>query len=305
MKKSISTIRLIAFVALAYVLLGAAGLTLAIPPGYASPVFPAAGLALACALWFERRVLFGVLLGSLILNLSHAWMGGTLNQTTAALAAAIAIGSTVQAWAGGLLVNRWQGAAWRDLESEQDTFRFLLLGGVLACALSASVGMTSLYAAGVIKPTELLFTWWNWYVGDAMGVLVFAPLTLCLLNGKAGLWRERRRRIVLPMLLAIGLMALAFYGASRWEKQTQDSHIQAEGEIISRRIADRLVTHRELLSSVRNFIEATPDFTFRQFEQFTLITLKDNPDIFAMSFNDLITADQRLAFEKIDRKSVV
>ena len=43
------------FVGLAYVALGAVGLTLAIPPGYASPVFPAAGLALACALLFGFR----------------------------------------------------------------------------------------------------------------------------------------------------------------------------------------------------------------------------------------------------------
>ncbi|MBV5344651.1 MAG: hypothetical protein JZU63_03490, partial [Rhodoferax sp.] len=54
-----STIRFVAFVALAYIMLGAAGLTMAIPPGYASPVFPAAGLALACVLLFGRRALFG------------------------------------------------------------------------------------------------------------------------------------------------------------------------------------------------------------------------------------------------------
>ena len=47
----------ITFLALAYALLGAAGLTLAIPPGYASPVFPAAGLALAGALWWGRTAL--------------------------------------------------------------------------------------------------------------------------------------------------------------------------------------------------------------------------------------------------------
>ena len=37
-------------VATLYALLGTVGLTLAIPPGYASPIFPAAGLALAAAL---------------------------------------------------------------------------------------------------------------------------------------------------------------------------------------------------------------------------------------------------------------
>ncbi|MFH1028061.1 MAG: CHASE domain-containing protein, partial [Pseudomonadota bacterium] len=279
-------------------MLGAAGLTLAISSGYASPVFPAAGLALACVLWFDRRVLFGIWLGSALLNLSYAWLGGTLNPATAAVAAAIATGATVQAWAGGWLVNRWLGPAWRDLERGKDVFSFLLFGGVLACVLSASIGVTGLFAAGVIGRAELLFTWWNWYVGDVLGVLVFAPLTLCLLNGPGGMWGERRKRIVAPMLLTLGLVCLSFYGAAHWERQTLDNHIQAEGETVARRIADRLVAHRELLSSLRNFIEVTPDFSFSQFEQFTGITLQDNPDIFAMSFNDLITDDQRLAFER-------
>jgi len=296
---STSTVRIVAFIALAYALLGAAGLTLAIPPGYASPVFPAAGLALACVLVFDRRALFGVWIGSVLLNLSNAWLTGTLSPAIAAVDAAIATGASVQAWAGGLLVNRWQGALWRDMEREQDAFGFLLLGGILAALLSPSFGVTAMYGAGIIESAEFLFTWWNWYVGDALGVLVLAPLTLCLLSGNRVPWGERRRLIVVPMLLTMALVWLAFSGTAHWEKQAQDSQLQADGETIAKRITDRLITHREVLSSLSHFIETIPDFSFRQFEQFTLITLKDNPDIFALSFNDLITHDERPAFEKM------
>ena len=51
--------RVVALLALGYLVLGMAGLLLAIPPGYASPVFPAAGLALACVLRFGWRALPG------------------------------------------------------------------------------------------------------------------------------------------------------------------------------------------------------------------------------------------------------
>ena len=299
MTNSTSTTRLVAFIALGYALLGAAGLTMAIPPGYASPVFPAAGLALACVLLFGRRALFGVWLGSALLNLSHTWLIGTLSLSTAAVVAAIATGSTLQAWAGGRLVNRWQGTAWRDMGREQDALSFMLLGGILAAVLSSSFGVTALYATGTIESTEILFTWWNWYVGDAMGVLVFAPLTLCMLNGPHALWGARRRLIVAPLLLTMGMVWLAFYSTARWEKQMQDSHLQADGETIADLITNRTITHREVLSSLQHFIEATPNFIFKQFEQFTLVTLQDNPDIFALSFNDLITNDQRPAFERI------
>lgn len=298
----IVTIRIIAGVALGYALLGSLGLTLAIPPGYASPVFPAAGMALACILFFDRRALFGVWLGSFILNMSNTWLLGTLNPTTVAINTAIAIGATAQSWGGTWLIRRFQGPTWRDLEREQDTFIFLLWGGTLAALLLPSIGVTTLYVGGVINPADFLFNWWNWYVGDALGILVFAPLTLCLLNRQSDLWNQRRRVVIIPMLLVMVLVYIAFYGTSRWEKQVQESQFQADSAIIAKRISDRLITHREVLLSLSHFIEATPNFSFKQFEHFTRATLKDNPDIFALSFNDIVSHEQRSAYEEMMSK---
>ncbi len=285
------------FVGLAYVALGAVGLTLAIPPGYASPVFPAAGLALACALLFGFRVLPAVWLASFFLNLSHAWLNGSLTPKTAAVAAMIAIGATTQAWAGSFLIRRLMGEAWRGLQSEQNLFRFFLWGALAACLVSASISVSGLGLFGVIESSEGFFTWWNWYLGDALGVMVFAPLTFCFLNWSDELWVERRRQIVVPMLLILGLVWLAFYGTARWEKQSMDSEIEADGVSIAGRIQDRMIAHREVLSSVNHFIEAMPEFTFLQFRKFTRITIQDNPDISAISFNDWVLHEERADYE--------
>jgi signal transduction histidine kinase len=294
-----STIRIVSCIALVYALLGALGLTLAIPPGYASPIFPAAGMALACGLIFGRRALLGVWLGSFFLNLANAWLLGTLSPGVVAIDAAIAAGATLQAWVGAWLINCRQKLGWRELEREQDAFGFLMAGGGVAALLSPSVGVTTMWAGGIIELADFLFTWWNWYVGDALGILVFAPLTLCLLSRKSVLWRQRLRLILLPMTLTMVLVLIAFYGAARWEKQVQERRLQGDGDIIAKRITDRLITHREVLLSLCHFIEATPNFRFTQFEYFTLVTLKDNPDIFALSFNDVVTNDQRPAYEKM------
>lgn len=289
--------KLVVTLAIAYVLLGAAGLLLAIPPD-ASLVFPAAGLALACALQFGRRALVSVWLGAAILKVGHAWFGGALTDATVFLAVAIASGAALQAWAGHWLINRWQDSAWRTLGCEQDAFRFLLLGGVLAGMLSPTIGVASLYAVGSITFARAPFTWWNWYVSDTLGILVFAPLTLCWLNRQDSLWQERLRRTVFPMLVTLSLAVLASYGVARWETQIQERQLRTDGEAIAKGIADRLITHREVLASVRHFVEATPDFSFHQFEQFTHATLEDNLDIFALSFNDLVANGQRFEYEQ-------
>jgi len=126
---SISMFRLTVFVALSYLLLGALGLMLAIGPGYASPIFPAAGLALAVVLCFGSRALPGVLLGSVVMNILVALLHGNLNPTTTSLAFLIASGSTAQAFVGSWLVNHWQKSVWHNLERELDALIFLLLGG--------------------------------------------------------------------------------------------------------------------------------------------------------------------------------
>ncbi|MFZ4855803.1 MAG: CHASE domain-containing protein [Desulfuromonadaceae bacterium] len=297
---SLSTARLTLCIALAYALLGAFGLMLAIGPGYASPIFPAAGLSLVALLWFGRRALPGVWLGSVVMNMLVALLHDSLSPTTAALALLIACGATAQARVGSWLVNHWQRSAWRNLERELDACIFLLLGGVLSCLLSSAVGVTGLYATGVIKPGDVLFSYWNWYVGDTLGVLVFAPLLLRILNSPADSridW-QRLRFAFTPMLLILGLLWLAFYGSAHVILKEQEYRLKTDCEAITSRINDRLLTHREVLTSLRNFIEATPGFSFTQFELFTKITLQDNPDIFALSFNDLVAIDQRPAYER-------
>src|ERR671937_1020835 len=51
-----------------YYVAGKLALLLAIPPGYATAVWPAAGLALGCLLLFGDRAWPGVIIGSFLVN---------------------------------------------------------------------------------------------------------------------------------------------------------------------------------------------------------------------------------------------
>jgi integral membrane sensor domain MASE1 len=60
-----------AWVALVYFCLGRLGTSFAIEPGYASPIFPAAGFAVAVLLWSGGRAWPGIFLGSFVVNYSE------------------------------------------------------------------------------------------------------------------------------------------------------------------------------------------------------------------------------------------
>src|SRR5262249_59792740 len=95
---------------LAYLGTGKLALLLAVPPGYASPIFPPAGIAVAATLIGGRAALPWIFLGSLLLN---GWAGYSVshqvNETGLVAAALIAVASMGQAAAGGSGLRRALG----------------------------------------------------------------------------------------------------------------------------------------------------------------------------------------------------
>src|SRR6516164_4519338 len=91
---------------LAYIVTGKLALMLAVPPGYASPIFPPAGIAVACMLIGGSATLPWVFFGSLLLN---GWTGYSvshqLDHTGCVAAIVIAAASMGQAAVGGSVLR--------------------------------------------------------------------------------------------------------------------------------------------------------------------------------------------------------
>ncbi len=281
-----------------YLLLGLAGLALAIPPGYASPIFPAAGFAAAITLWSHRRAWPAIALGSLLLNLIAGDLGEAARTTTVLTALGIATGATLQACITALLVQRVVGRGWRTMEFAGDIVRVLAVAGPLSCVVSASVGVGTLYFNGLTPVSDVLFTWWNWWAGDTLGVLVALPLSLAWLMRSDTPWRKRPLALGLPMLVTLAVIAAGYFAVSRWERSEQDMAVRRHGEQLARVLEQRFIAHQEALAALKRLIEVSPDMSYAQFDRFTRVTLRDNPDIFALSFNPYVRLAERAALER-------
>ena len=204
------------FTALAYAAAGQLALFLALPPSYAAPIYPSAGIALAAVLVYGRRALPGVLIGAYVVN---AWLVGSRGASPLAshgLALAIAIGATLQAWVGALLV-RWRTSS-RALAEPRDVLAFCVFGALVACLASASIATAALSAAGVLLPEARALTWWTWWAGDTLGVLIGSPIALTLIGQPRGDWAPRRFALALPLLAATALLALATTQVARLDE---------------------------------------------------------------------------------------
>lgn len=126
----------------------------AIPPGYASPIWPAAGFALMMGLFYGPRTLIGVWIGSFLLNL--AFSDASLFEPSSLWnpAGVIACDAVLQAHIACKLVLRF--TRYPDLASRvQEPLIFALLGGPLACITSSIVGTTALYVNGIVSQDEI------------------------------------------------------------------------------------------------------------------------------------------------------
>jgi PAS domain S-box-containing protein len=229
-----------ALTALAYALAGAAALLLAGPPAYAAPLYPSAGIAVAAAVAYGRAALPGVWLGAFAVN---AGLGALRGQPptfdSLLLPAFIGLGAALQAGVGAWLVRRFCGPL-VTLDDPASIARAGLLGGALACTLSPSFATPALLAAGVLTPESLAANWGTWWLGDTLGVLIAAPLALTLIGQPAADWRPRRRTLALPLLAALGLVALGVQQTQRLEAERRVAEHQRVAEQLVAEAVNRL-----------------------------------------------------------------
>ena len=154
------------------------GLTLAFDAGQVTPVWPASGIALAAVVLFGSSVWPGIFLGAFIAN---ATIGEPI-----LVAASIAVGNTLEALAALWLMQR-SGGFDPALVRVRDVVRFMFLGAGASPLIAASLGVLSLCIGAVHPWADAPGLWITWWVGDAMGMLVLAPLLLT-----AGAWRGWR-----------------------------------------------------------------------------------------------------------------
>lgn len=195
--------------ALLYFVSGKLGLLLALPPGYATVIWPPSGIALAALLICGRKLWLGVLFGSFILNCDIAgvypWDEAGFNAPEVQAALWIACGSTLQALLGQLFISRLFGSPLQLTALRQVAAIFLVVGPLL-CVVAASVGVAVLYSYQFLPQEELSKNWLSWWMGDVLGIIVFMPLLLISPIGRNRLMWRGKLVGSLPMIAMLAIL---------------------------------------------------------------------------------------------------
>jgi PAS domain S-box-containing protein len=176
----------------AYVATGRLGLALGSVDGVATAVWPPTGLSLAAVLLFGPRLWPGVACGALLVNLSVG--------VPVLAALGIAAGNTLEAVLGAWALR---SVGFRhSLDRVQDVVALVVVAALLSTLVSATVGTSSAWLAGVVPSANFTAAWLTWWMGDAVGDLVVAP-ALLVWSTPATYPRRRAEYVELAVLLAL------------------------------------------------------------------------------------------------------
>ncbi len=196
-----------AFVAIAYVASAKLGLALSVAYSNVTPIWAPAGISLAALLILGRRAWPAVALGAFVANVTTpipAWTAG-----------AIAAGNTLEALVGAELLKRL-GRFHPALDRVKDVLSLVLWGAVVSTAIAATIGTAALLLAGEIEGERYVFAWQLWWYGDAIGVILVAPLVLAWTDSLASPRGDRRR--MLEEVAFLGALAatgwVVFFGGN-------------------------------------------------------------------------------------------
>ena len=285
-----------ALTALAYFVAGITALLLAIPPGYASPLFPAAGIALASVLVYGRRVLPGVAIGSFCVNVSLSAQRGNLDVAALGVPLAIGCAAALQALVGAALVKRFVRQP-LILSEPRDLALFFGLGAVAACLINASISSATLWLTGTIAGPALPFTWLTWWAGDSLGALIAAPIALTLIGQPRSDWAARRYTVGLTLTLVTALLALAIAVVARWDDERLRAAFQRDAAGLSNALAAQLQEPLQALEALHGvFVASADDVSRNEMRRATRAWLVSGR-LQAMGWSEQVRRDEVPAFE--------
>ncbi len=258
-------------IAIAYVISGKLALMLALSPGYASPIFPPAGIAIAAVLIGGKKTLPWIFFGSLLLNI---WVGysahNQIDVMRVEVATLIAVASMLQAAIGGWGLRHFIGSP-LSFNHTANSRLFLLLSA-FTCLVSSSLSVSGLLLLGIVDTASFLSNWAAWWFGDLLGVVVMVPLIMVVASEPRELRQNRLRTVVIPvgLTLSIGFVIIYFLQQSAFIQARKDQQSQfdyAANEIVLE-IEQRMATYEQVLLGVRGLYSASTSVERNEFRDY-------------------------------------
>ncbi len=156
-------------VCIVYIISGKLGLSFASINPSSSAIWIPTAVALASFLLFGYGIWPAIFVGAFLVNVT----------TTSTILSSIfiALGNTLEGAIGAYFLNKFAGGK-KVFEKMHYFYRFVIYAVLLSTLVSATIGVTTLTLAHLAQWKDYEQIWTTWWLGDAMGALIFTPIIL-------------------------------------------------------------------------------------------------------------------------------
>ncbi len=153
------------------------------------------------------------------------------------------------------------------LISKSSIFKFFFIAAPIASFVSTFGNELLKYSFGFLRVLSLNKNNIDWWFGDLMGFIIFAPLTLILISQPRTIWKPRLITMGLPVIIILLFVVLIYNKSQSVDNSRAIENLEIKNSLIASKLEQHNYWLNELLTNI-----------------FTHFTLEENPERQLSSF---------------------
>ncbi len=211
-----------------------------LPPTYAAPIWPAAGIGVGVIVLWGYRYIPAIILGEILINYKFYDLSNFINQPSILLIyLPMLLAAVFRSAVGAYLVNRFIGKTSLFL-SASSVLKLFLFAGLIPTLISSLFSTYILTINRIVQADDFILNFMTWWYGDSVGVFIVLPLMFLLFRKPRNIWRHRVYKTTLPVIVSFILLVFAAYYIKQFENKAIQSDLRNKLEYFTSSVLDGL-----------------------------------------------------------------
>lgn len=190
-----------------------------LPPSFAAPIWPSAGIGVGVLILWGYRYIPAILLGEIIVNINlYNIEDFSDNPTLYFVYSGLLLATVIRSVLGAYLVKNYLGQS-NNFLTLYSTSRLLIFAGVIPTFISSFMSIITLSISGLITNNSEIINFTTWWFGDSVGIFIVLPLMFLLFKKPRSIWHSRLIKTAIPVAITFSLLLLVAYNLKQGEQK--------------------------------------------------------------------------------------
>jgi diguanylate cyclase (GGDEF)-like protein/PAS domain S-box-containing protein len=216
-----------------------------LPPSFAAPIWPAAGIGVAVLILWGYRFIPAILLGDILIYIDFYIAHDSASNFSSFITLTVMMVATLmRSVIGAYLVNNYLGQS-NSYLTFHSTSRLLVFAGLVPTFISSFLSIIALSYSGFIENDSQLINFIMWWFGDSIGIFIVLPFMLLLFKKPRKIWYPRLLKTAIPVVITLSLLMFVANYLKNLEQERLMTVLDSKIELLKKEIL-AIYAEREL-----------------------------------------------------------